>query len=100
MIWFIYLVLSIVSQLYSGLVLSVMWGWFIVPLGIAAITIPHAVGISFITGFFLGGLAIKDAVRDQNNKSLDMENQMKIVMASVVYVTIIFFNAFIYKQFM
>lgn len=37
---------------FYGFVLSVLWGWFIVPLGIASITVPQAVGIAAVVNLF------------------------------------------------
>lgn len=33
---------------YRGLMLSLMWGWFLVPIGMRAITITQAIGISLV----------------------------------------------------
>lgn len=43
-----YLVISII---FSAYVLSVLWGWFIVPLGVSAIGIAHALGINVLVAF-------------------------------------------------
>lgn len=32
----------------KGLVLKILWGWFIVPLGVVAISIPQALGLSIL----------------------------------------------------
>ncbi len=37
----------------KGFVLKVLWGWFIVPLGVIAITIPNALGLSVIIAFLI-----------------------------------------------
>ena len=42
------LVLMWPQLLLRGWVLSVMWGWFILPLGLVPITIPQAIGLMFI----------------------------------------------------
>lgn len=39
-------VVSILSAIFSGFTLFVLWGWFIVPLGVKAVSIPLALGIS------------------------------------------------------
>lgn len=36
--------------LWRGFVLSVMWSWFLVPLGLPTIQVPHAIGIAAIVG--------------------------------------------------
>jgi hypothetical protein len=44
----IFLVLCFIagSALLEGLALSTMWGWFVVPLGVADIGVAHALGLS------------------------------------------------------
>lgn len=36
---------------WRGLILSIMWTWFLVPLGVPTITIPLAIGFSLLVGF-------------------------------------------------
>lgn len=40
----------IIVALLRGLVLKIMWGWFIVPLGVTPINIPMAIGIAMTVG--------------------------------------------------
>lgn len=43
---------SSLSALVSGYVVSTLWGWFIVPVfGIKALSIPQAIGLSLVTGY-------------------------------------------------
>ncbi len=47
----------------NGWVLSVLWGWFVVPLfHLPELTIPYAIGISTVIGLF------KKSTTDQNDK--------------------------------
>ncbi len=39
-----------VTTIIRGLVLTVLWGWFIEPLGVPAINVPEALGIALIIG--------------------------------------------------
>jgi len=39
------------SIMYNGFVLSYLWTWFLVPLGLPAIGIAHSIGIMSIKGF-------------------------------------------------
>lgn len=50
--------LAIVSSLFAGLVLSKMWGWFIVPkfAGAPALDYLSAVGVNITIGFFFSSL--------------------------------------------
>jgi hypothetical protein len=50
-------VIGIVSALIvlNGWVLSILWGWFIVPLfGLPVLSIPYAIGMALIVGMFKG----------------------------------------------
>jgi hypothetical protein len=49
---FIHLVFALFvgAALLEGWVLSVMWRWFIVPLGAPVISIPAAIGIALLAG--------------------------------------------------
>lgn len=53
------LVLMVPGAMWSGYVLSVLWGWFIVPTfeGIPALSIPAAIGIASVVGYLTRGLA-------------------------------------------
>lgn len=42
--------LLIASILLNGIALSVLWGWFLVPLGLSEIGLAHAIGISMVVG--------------------------------------------------
>jgi hypothetical protein len=42
------LVLLIGTTILRGITLSVLWGWFIVPLGVVSIGIPAAMGIAML----------------------------------------------------
>jgi len=38
------------SFVISGFVISIMWEWFVVPLGVKSIGIAHAIGLSSLVG--------------------------------------------------
>lgn len=43
---------SVAGYLWKGYVLSILWGWFIVPyFGVAALSVPMAIGMVLIAGF-------------------------------------------------
>lgn len=53
----VFAVIGIVSLLVvlNGWALSVLWGWFIVPLfGLPVLSIPYAIGIALIAGMLKG----------------------------------------------
>jgi hypothetical protein len=42
--------LVVTMAVMRGWVLSIMWDWFIVPLGVAALSIPAAIGVALVVG--------------------------------------------------
>ncbi len=48
----LYVLAVILSIAWTGYVMSVLWGWFIVPLGVIPITVWHAIGISSLIRVF------------------------------------------------
>lgn len=55
----------VIWAVWGGYVLSILWGWFIVPFGLPNITIAEAVGISIIISSFKAS-----DTRTNKNKSL------------------------------
>ncbi len=51
----------------QGWVLSILWGWFAVPLGVPAITIPGAMGISIL----LSTIAMRRSAKDPDEAWYD-----------------------------
>lgn len=47
-----YIALSIAGIALTGLAISLLWQWFLVPLGVIPIGIAHAFGLSLIVMFF------------------------------------------------
>lgn len=39
---------------WSAFVLMTLWGWFVVPLGVQALNLPHAIGLALIVGWAKG----------------------------------------------
>ena len=46
--------------IYNAWVLTILWGWFIVPLGVKALSIAHAYGFTLVTGLILGNRGVKE----------------------------------------
>lgn len=44
----LFVLVAFVLALFTGFTVSVLWGWFIVPLGVAQIGFAHAYGISLL----------------------------------------------------
>lgn len=47
------LVSIVLTAILRGFVLSILWGWFVEPLGVAAINIAEAIGLATILGMLL-----------------------------------------------
>lgn len=46
-------VMMVVGSAVNGWALSTLWGWFIVPIfGLPSLTIPQAIGVSFVAALF------------------------------------------------
>lgn len=43
--------ITVLASLFNGWALSVLWGWFLVPLGLPQIGMAHAIGIGLLVGF-------------------------------------------------
>lgn len=52
----------VVGFLLSALVFSVLWGWFVVPLGVPSINVAHAMGIGLMLGVLRGGYSESEDV--------------------------------------
>lgn len=55
----------VVAIVLRAWVLTVLWGWFLVPLGIPEVSIPTAIGIALILGLFTQHLA-KEENKEKN----------------------------------
>lgn len=42
--------LFVIAALYRGWALSVLWGWYLVPLGVTGISAAHGAGLAIIAG--------------------------------------------------
>lgn len=50
---FVQLILHLALMLLSGFTIATTWGWFVVPLGLPAISIPHAIGLDFLITYMV-----------------------------------------------
>ena len=61
--------IAVLGSLLEGLVLSIMWGWFVVPVFDApSLSIPVAISLSLIVGFLTTS---KQATSKTDDKELD-----------------------------
>lgn len=64
------LALILVRVFWGGYVSATLWGWFMVPLGVAPITYWHAVGLSLLLSVFLGSRGMKNDKKESSTDSL------------------------------
>ena len=51
-----WVVVAFASAIWSGYVLTVLWGWFVVPVfALPALRLPEAIGVSLIVHFLTAG---------------------------------------------
>lgn len=46
--------------IYNAWVLTILWGWFIVPLGVKSLSIAHAYGFTLVIGLILSNRGVKE----------------------------------------
>lgn len=74
------------SAILNGFLLMSLWFWFITPLGVIPLTLPHAIGIGIIANLFKKNVTDKD---------LD-----KLVMENAVFLGVIYLFGYIVHLFM
>lgn len=57
-----------ITAIVRGYILSIIWSWFMVPLGIIPIGIAHAIGISVTVSFLTSHLAAEDKEKSTTTK--------------------------------
>ena len=45
--------LSLFTTIIAGFTIKILWGWYIVPLGVSAISVVHAIGIDLLITFIV-----------------------------------------------
>ena len=53
------LLIAVFGIVLNGWVLSVLWGWFFIPLGFMKIGIAHAIGLACIVSFLINKVGLK-----------------------------------------
>ena len=61
----------LVAGLLGG-VTSILWGWFVVPLGVPPISVAHAVGLSAVVSSFLIWRNIQDHTDEKTKTSVKL----------------------------
>ena len=64
----LFLLLDIPLVIFRGFVLSQLWLWFLVPVGVSPISVVNAIGISIVIGFFTYGFAKDPDLTDKTKE--------------------------------
>lgn len=86
--------ISALAVVYYGWALSIMWGWFIEPLGGHHLSIPNAIGLSMVLGMLTLHLR-----QDDSEGKTDKEKLKPALVAIISPLATLFFG-YIVKSFM
>jgi hypothetical protein len=84
------------AALINGLVIKVMWGWFLVPLGLPVIGYANAIGLGFLVRYLTWQQSTATPSKDEDNK----EVQVRRLMIAFIYPFIVLGVGFIAHLFM
>lgn len=89
------LVLFVATVIFSGFVLQTLWGWFVVPLGIKALSLAHAVGVNILFGFIKYKYKRKHTIPDEEvfeplMKKIGATITLGLLFLGVGYITVSF----------
>lgn len=62
--------------MWRGWVLSLLWGWFVVRLGMPAVSIPEAIGVSLVLSYLTGTGHIAVAVEEMKEKTTEENDKI------------------------
>lgn len=83
----LYIALSLLSILLTGFTISVLWGWFVVPLGVTPIGMANAFGLSVMIMFFkIRGR--KDFVKDVLIEKTEVRKWTEHLVTPIIALTI------------
>lgn len=98
-------ILFFASAFIGGLTLVLLWGWFVVPLGLPAIGIFHALGLGFLVSGFMSGAysALGLLVSNTFNGEDKIDTVMRSTVIRLGQITVYFYlmlGGFIFQLFM
>ena len=89
--------LGIPCSLYGGMVVSDMWGWFIVPLGMMQISILHAWGLNLM----MAGWTFHQTVTKNEDQDQDpLTTGITLLLNGVIITTVIYFHGYVISQYL
>lgn len=87
------LLLVPVIALYAGWVISILWGWFVVPLGVPSVGAVHAYGLALVVAMFTA----KCPTKKDDREDLDVG---VLIFTPVLLYTILLVFGWIAQYFM
>jgi hypothetical protein len=83
----------VVAAIISGVVLVVLWGWFIVPLGVPALKVAHGIGFCLVTSFLTHKVDQRGEIKITSTNELPVPFEItqtkrdftEILVESVIY---------------
>jgi hypothetical protein len=78
------LVISPALYVLNGWALSILWEWFIVPIGLPPVSVPMAVGIAIVVGFLTKQTETKHCV-DTRTKDEKITDAIASIVAMIAY---------------
>ena len=92
-----FVALLVVSSIFNGYVLSVLWGWFIVPVfSLPELTVVPAIGIAIVVSYLTYQYNESD---DDDNKSFG-EKMAKLIAMAILRPLFVLFLGWIVHLFM
>ena len=82
------------SVIVNGYVLSILWVWFVVPLGLPVISVAHSIGLAMVTGWLTYQYTNKK--EEDNIKALISEFAILFIVRPLAVLGV----GYIVKQFM
>lgn len=80
------------SVIINGYVLSILWVWFVVPLGLPVISVAHSIGLAMVTGW----LTYQYTNKEEDNIKALTEFAILFIVRPLAVLSI----GYIVKQFM
>jgi len=68
--FFMWLGIGLFTVPLRGFVLQNLWMWFIVPLGVIALTLPQSIGFAIVVQSFVAKLDYEEKTEDQEYKEI------------------------------
>jgi hypothetical protein len=82
--------LNIISSIAMGFTFSYYWAWFLVPLGLPAIGLAHAIGIAMTTSVLFFAFMYHTAIGFATNSGYDKSNEKAMAWINPVLLSFLY----------